>query len=87
LKEKEHKGKKKTEKEAKKIFVQTKDGRVEQNKENEVLYLDDQQVAFFIKENDKDFCFSAVYASTSFLKRRTLWQKLSELQIQFDLPW
>jgi hypothetical protein len=52
-----------------------------------VLYLDDQQVAFSIKENDKDFCFSAVYASTSFLKRRTLWQKLRELQIQFDLPW
>jgi microcompartment protein CcmK/EutM len=41
LKEKEHKGKKKTEKEAKKIFVQTKDGRVEQNKENEVINVEE----------------------------------------------
>jgi hypothetical protein len=38
-------------------------------------------------ENDKVFCISAIYASTCYLKRRALWLKLRELQLQFNLPW
>jgi hypothetical protein len=52
-----------------------------------VLHIDDQQVAFSVMENDKVFCISAIYASTCYLKRRALWLKLRELQLQFNLPW
>ncbi|MCH84506.1 RNA-directed DNA polymerase (Reverse transcriptase), partial [Trifolium medium] len=38
-------------------------------------------------KNDKTFAISAVYAATSYLNRRRLWNSLNALQTQHDLPW
>jgi hypothetical protein len=52
-----------------------------------VLSSDDQFVAFTILENDKLLAFSAIYASTNYVKRRRLWESLNTLQSQHVLPW
>jgi hypothetical protein len=52
-----------------------------------VLSSDDQFVAFTILENDKLLAFSAIYASTNYVKRRRLWDSLNTLQSQHVLPW
>jgi hypothetical protein len=57
------------------------------NLDRNVIPIDDQQVTFTFCNNDKSFCISAIYASTCYLRRRLLWQKLSDLQLQYNLPW
>jgi exonuclease III len=52
-----------------------------------ILDLDDQQVSFSISDHAKTFAISAVYASTNYLTRRRLWNKLNFLQAQHDMPW
>jgi hypothetical protein len=52
-----------------------------------VLDVDSQQVTFSIPVNNHNLLFSAVYASTSNIKRRDLWQKLSLLNNTFNAPW
>ncbi|XP_024636247.1 uncharacterized protein [Medicago truncatula] len=49
--------------------------------------ISDQFVAFSVHDNNKSFGVVAVYASTCYLKRRVLWNELSNLQNQFNLPW
>jgi exonuclease III len=52
-----------------------------------IIDSDDQQVSFSINLNNSNLYLSAIYASTSYLKRKDLWHKLSLLQSQFDAPW
>jgi exonuclease III len=53
-----------------------------------VIDVDDQQVSIILEENGKSFGLSAVYASTSYIKRRELWQKLSLVQQNNNsIPW
>jgi exonuclease III len=53
----------------------------------DLLYIDDQCVAFKITALEKSFCVAAVYASNCYIKRRSLWAKLSDLTMIHDLPW
>lgn len=48
---------------------------------------DSQHVSFLLKNQEKTFCISAVYASTNMVIRRSLWKNLSQLQTQYNLPW
>jgi hypothetical protein len=52
-----------------------------------ILALDDQHVSFTFTQNNITFALSAIYASTTYLKRRKLWNSLSTLQSQYNLPW
>lgn len=52
-----------------------------------VISVDDQQISFTLTQNEKTFAISSIYASTSHLKRRQLWQNLTMLQANFDIPW
>jgi ribonuclease HI len=52
-----------------------------------LLASSDQHVTFTITDNNHTLAFSAIYASTSYLTRRKLWNELNSLQAQFDLPW
>ncbi|GAU48963.1 hypothetical protein TSUD_406710 [Trifolium subterraneum] len=52
-----------------------------------VLASDEQQVTFCITENNKTFALTAIYAATTYLKRRKLWNSLNILQSQHALPW
>jgi hypothetical protein len=51
-----------------------------------ILASDAQQVTLTVTENDKTLAFSAIYASTNYQTRRTLWNDLNTLQSQHDLP-
>lgn len=48
---------------------------------------DDQQVTCSIIVNRIEVFVTAIYASTDYLRRRQLWQKLSFLQSQHSVPW
>jgi len=48
---------------------------------------DSQQVTFTINLNNNTLFFSSIYASTSNIKRKDLWHKLSSLQSRYDAPW
>jgi hypothetical protein len=52
-----------------------------------VLDTDSQQVAFSFILNNQTFCMSAIYASTSNIRRKDLWSKLNMLQNQYNAPW
>ena len=52
-----------------------------------VVDLDDQQVSFSFVHNNTVLFTSAIYASTSNLRRKELWNKLNLLQAQHDAPW
>jgi len=53
-----------------------------------VIHSDDQQVTFKFLHNNKEFFFSVVYASTSNLQRKKLWQTQSYLQSSYSAaPW
>jgi ribonuclease HI len=52
-----------------------------------ILASSDQHVTFTITDNNNTLAFSAIYASTNYLTRRTLWNELNSLQAQHDLPW
>ncbi|WJX67281.1 hypothetical protein P8452_51760 [Trifolium repens] len=52
-----------------------------------IISCDDQQISFSFSENNITFCIAAIYAATCYIKRRTLWQCLSNLQQQFIHPW
>jgi len=52
-----------------------------------VIDKDDQQVSFSFGLDNRQFYMSAIYASTNYIKRRDLWQKLSLLQANSDAPW
>jgi len=52
-----------------------------------VLDVNDQQVSFSIETNGVNFCFSTIYASTSNLKRKHLWNRLTFNQSQYIAPW
>jgi hypothetical protein len=52
-----------------------------------VVLVDDQHVSLTINDNGNDFCFSVVYASTSYIKRRSLWQALSSVPNSYNMPW
>ncbi|XP_058776557.1 uncharacterized protein LOC131650867 [Vicia villosa] len=45
----------------------------------DIISVDDQQVSFTIKLNNTTLGFSAIYASTSYICRRSLWHKLSNV--------
>jgi hypothetical protein len=48
---------------------------------------DEQQVSFKLNDNGKVFGFTAVYASTCYLKRRELWNNLNVIFGQNNIPW
>lgn len=52
-----------------------------------VVDKDEQQVTFSFVQEENTYYMSAIYASTSYQKRKELWQKLTSLQTQFDAPW
>jgi exonuclease III len=52
-----------------------------------VLEVDDQFVAFTCTEFDNMFGIAAVYASTCYIKRRQLWNKLSVLGNLHKIAW
>jgi hypothetical protein len=52
-----------------------------------LLASDSQHVTFSILDNDKTIAISAIYANTSYLVRRQLWNSLNILQNQHALPW
>jgi hypothetical protein len=52
-----------------------------------LIDIDDQQIALSINENDTTFCLSFIYASTYHLRRRPLWQKLTNLLQLHRHPW
>jgi len=52
-----------------------------------ILSISDQYVAFSITENNKTFCMAAIYASTCYIKRRALWNDLTSLIQQHNLPF
>ncbi|GAU48100.1 hypothetical protein TSUD_133200 [Trifolium subterraneum] len=56
-------------------------------KNPEIVDFDDQQVSFLLKDNDRQYGMSAIYASTNYIHRRNLWQALHRIQSQFNLPW
>jgi len=47
----------------------------------------DQQVSLTFNFNSITFGISAVYASTCYIHRRTLWSDLINCHTQFDIPW
>ncbi|XP_058756625.1 uncharacterized protein LOC131629842 [Vicia villosa] len=51
----------------------------------DIISVDDQHVSFTIKLNNTTLCFSAIYASTSYICRRSLWHKLSN--VLPNVPW
>lgn len=53
----------------------------------DVLSITDQQITFSLKDNNITFAISAIYASTNYIHRRQLWQTLTNLQNQYNLPW
>lgn len=57
------------------------------NLDPNVVLVDDQHISFTMKENNVDFGFSVVYASTSYIKRRSLWQSLSHVHNNYNMPW
>ncbi|GAU16832.1 hypothetical protein TSUD_367790 [Trifolium subterraneum] len=48
---------------------------------------DDQQISLSVDMDGKTLGISAVYASNCYIKRRGLWNSLSQLQSQHLLPW
>ncbi|WJX17562.1 hypothetical protein P8452_07464 [Trifolium repens] len=52
-----------------------------------LLATNDQHVSFSFTENNVTFALSAIYASTNYLNRRELWNSLTTLQNQHNLPW
>lgn len=52
-----------------------------------VIESSDQHVAFSFMHNNQLVCVSAIYASTSYLNRRKLWQDLNRLQQLYQNPW
>lgn len=52
-----------------------------------LLATDDQQVTFSLTIDSKVVAFTAIYASTSYIKRRQLWSSLNSLQSQHFIPW
>jgi len=52
-----------------------------------VISNDDQQVSFILEDNNKKIGMSVIYASTNYIRRRFLWQALSDLQQNSSLPW
>lgn len=46
-----------------------------------------QHVSFTVVAENQTFGISAVYASTNYVRRRTLWQELNDLQSIHSLPW
>lgn len=52
-----------------------------------IIDIDNQQVSFTISENNKPFGFNAIYASTNYITRRQLWNKLQSIQNQYIIPW
>lgn len=52
-----------------------------------ILDIDDQQIAFSYNVNNLDLYFSAIYASTSNIRRKELWSKLNLLLTNFVAPW
>lgn len=53
----------------------------------EIISIDDQQVSFTLKVNEKSIGMSVVYASTNYVKRRTLWQSLTNVHNSLNSPW
>jgi uncharacterized membrane protein YdcZ (DUF606 family) len=47
----------------------------------------DQYVAFTISDLNTVFGIVVIYASTCYIRRRTLWDRLSNLNCQQDIPW
>jgi hypothetical protein len=58
-----------------------------QNLNPSLISVDDQHIALSILDNEKVFCLSVIYASTCYIKRRKLWQTLTDLQHQYHNPW
>lgn len=52
-----------------------------------VTKVSDQYVSFSIMVDGISFGISAVYASTSYVKRRSLWSDLNSLQHSYQIPW
>lgn len=52
-----------------------------------ILAISTQHVSFTISENSTTFAVSAIYASTNYITRRSLWSELQQLQSQHNLQW
>jgi hypothetical protein len=50
------------------------------------ILISDQHVSFTLVEDGKTFGVSTVYASTSYVKRMSLWQSLTYIHNQYNLP-
>ena len=51
-----------------------------------IILSDEQHVSFQITSNSKTFCLAAIYASTCHIKRRRLWESLTQIQNNHSLP-
>ena len=52
-----------------------------------LLDINDQSISIKIDVAGKDFGVTAVYASTCYIRRRSLWASITHLHSQHDLPW
>ena len=52
-----------------------------------ILTEHEQEITFTITENNITSAFDVVYASTCYLKRRLLWDRLNIIQTTHPLPW
>lgn len=46
-----------------------------------------QHVSFTVSVDNQEIGISAIYAATTYISRRPLWQQLNDLQANFDIPW
>lgn len=52
-----------------------------------VIASSSQHITFLVMKNNHPLYFSAIYAVTLYISRRSLWQELSLLKQSFDGPW
>jgi hypothetical protein len=52
-----------------------------------LLSADDQQISISVDLEGKTFGITAVYASNCYIKRRSLWNTISQIQTQHTFPW
>lgn len=52
-----------------------------------VIRIDDQQISCTLNDNGRYFGMSVIYALTYYIKKRLLWQSLSNVQNCFNLTW
>jgi len=52
-----------------------------------LLDINDQSISLKVDLSGKEFGITVVYASTCYVKRRSLWSAITNLHSQHDIPW